>query len=106
MKRRVSTNLVLVLAIIALVAVPLVVYGSSASFKGSDDQGSSTVHAVDPHYKVWFHPLFEPSSSEVESGLFALQAGGGGVILGFVLGRLSARRRKDTTPTSTPGATP
>ena len=37
--------------------------------------------------------LFQPSSSEVESGLFALQAALGGTVLGFTIGRLSARRR-------------
>ena len=38
-------------------------------------------------------PLFRPGSPELESGLFALQAGLGGILLGFVLGRLTARRR-------------
>jgi cobalt/nickel transport protein len=90
----------MVAAIIALIAVPLILFGSSATFEGADAQASTAVEEVDPHYQVWFQPFFEPASAEIESGLFALQAGLGGVVLGFVLGRLSARRRD--VPPATP----
>jgi cobalt/nickel transport protein len=104
MTRRGWTNLAIILVIVALVAAPLAIHGSAAAFEGSDEQGSTAIRAVDPHYRVWFHPFFEPASGEVESGLFALQAGLGGVVLGFVLGQLSARRRRNTGPAAPAGA--
>ena len=41
--------------------------------------------------KKWIEPIFEPNSSEVESGLFALQAALGAGIVGYALGRMSGR---------------
>lgn len=49
----------------------------------------------------WFQPIFEPGSGEIESGLFAMQAGLGGGLLGFALGNLRGRhqqRRDDEKP--------
>jgi cobalt/nickel transport protein len=103
MNRRRWTNIAMVAVIVALVAVPLAVFGSSATFEGADAQGSTAIEEIDPQYTVWFHPFFEPASDEVESGLFALQAGLGGVVLGFVIGRLSGRRRGDTAPATAAG---
>ncbi|MEL4504216.1 energy-coupling factor ABC transporter substrate-binding protein [Luteococcus sp. H138] len=40
----------------------------------------------------WFEPIFEPGSSEIESGLFALQAALGAGAFGFALGNLRGRR--------------
>lgn len=41
----------------------------------------------------WFKPLFKPGSSEIESGLFALQAALGAGGFGYAVGRLHGRRR-------------
>lgn len=55
-------------------------------FAGTDTQVVDvlTDHGVEP----WFTPVFAPASSEVEAGLFALQAAVGAGVLGFALGRL------------------
>lgn len=95
MKRRTLTSLALLLAIIALAVIPLMVHSGSAEFAGADGEAEDAVSTVDPHYQVWFEPFFEPASGEIESGLFALQAGLGGVVMGFALGRISARRRTE-----------
>lgn len=105
MHRRTWSMVTILVAMLVLFAAPLVYYGNSAAFEGSDDQGSNTILKVDPTYKVWFRPLFEPSSGEVESGLFALQSGLGGVVLGIAIGRLWARRRS-SSPAAALSASP
>jgi cobalt/nickel transport protein len=96
-------NLALVIAVVALFAVPLALrLGASGapegeSYGGSDGLAVSAIEEVDPGYSPWFNPLFDSSSGEVESGLFALQAALGAGVFGFTLGRLSGRR---TAPSS------
>ena len=47
---------------------------------------------LDPDYEPWFSPLLEPASGEIESLLFALQAALGAGVIGFVLGRMTAKK--------------
>lgn len=92
-------NLALVAAVIAVFAVPAALRPDAGggpageAYAGTDSAAAQTVSQLDPHYEPWFSPLFEPPSGEVESGLFALQAALGAGAFGFVLGRLSGRRR-------------
>lgn len=99
MSRR-AVNGLLILAIVAVFGVALVLGtqrgggGGPDSFAGSDSQAMELVESTNPSYAAWFEPLFRPESSQVESGLFALQAGLGGVALGYLVGRLHERRRR------------
>ncbi|WP_394277607.1 energy-coupling factor ABC transporter substrate-binding protein [Luteococcus sp.] len=66
------------------------------AFAGTDSVVTEML--ADNGVTPWFEPLFEPGSGEVESGLFALQAGLGGGLLGYALGNLRGRhqqRRED-----------
>jgi cobalt/nickel transport protein len=96
-RRHVVTAL-LVLAVVALFAAPLLIDGGS-DYAGTDSQATELVEESDPGYQPWFESVFTPSSKEVESGLFALQAALGGGALGYVLGRLRGRRAAEKTPT-------
>ncbi|HEV7872434.1 MAG TPA: energy-coupling factor ABC transporter substrate-binding protein [Modestobacter sp.] len=90
--RRHLTTALLVLAVIALFAVPLLVDGGSSEYAGTDSQATELVQESAPGYEPWFESVFSPGSTEIESGLFALQAALGAGLLGYVLGRLRGRR--------------
>ncbi|MGO4956491.1 energy-coupling factor ABC transporter substrate-binding protein [Luteococcus sp. Sow4_B9] len=66
------------------------------AFPGTDAVVTDTLSqgGVEP----WFEPIFEPGSSEVESGLFALQAALGAGVLGYALGNLRGRRAEREQP--------
>lgn len=66
------------------------------AFGGTDAQATELIEESNPDYEPWFAPFFEPAG-EIESGLFALQAGLGGAVLGFTLGALWMGRRISRT---------
>jgi cobalt/nickel transport protein len=102
MPRNRIVNLLLLVGVVALFAVPLAIGMNTSgqpageAYAGTDSKAADAVEQVDPGYKPWFSPLFEPGSSEVESGLFSLQAALGAGAFGFALGRLSGRRGSRT----------
>lgn len=90
------TNLALVLAIVVLLVGGYLIAArpsAQAKFAGADDAGMAAIQEIHPGYQQWFTPLFEPPGDEVATGLFALQAGLGGGLLGFCLGALRSRRK-------------
>lgn len=81
-------------AIVILLAVALYLGGRAAAgdeeaFGGTD--AAATAQLEEAGHEPWFQPLMPPAGGEIESGLFALQAGLGGVVLGYVFGRLRGR---------------
>ncbi|MGD0153508.1 MAG: energy-coupling factor ABC transporter substrate-binding protein [Thermacetogeniaceae bacterium] len=86
-------NILLILAVILLIALPLGLYGKTADFSGSDDQGTTAITQVQPGYKPWFKPLWQPSG-EVESFFFALEAAIGAGFIGYFLGVSKAKKEK------------
>lgn len=78
-------NAVLILALVLVVAGSALIarhtQGEQASFAGTDSIATDLI--ASQGHTSWFDPLLRPGSSEVESGLFALQAALGAGVLGY-----------------------
>lgn len=82
------------LAVLVLLAIALYLGGRAAAgeeeaFGGTD--AAATQQLEEAGHEPWFEPIMPPAGGEIESGLFALQAGLGGIALGYVCGRLRGR---------------
>lgn len=88
-------NITLLTGVVLLVALPLL-FLRNAEFSGADTQAGEVISTIQPDYEPWAEPLFSPNSSEVESLLFASQAGIGAGIIGYVMGWY--RGRKEANP--------
>lgn len=97
MKKNTAINLALVAGIVAIVVLALGIdanrSGTDERFVGTDSAATTRIEEDHPDYKPWFSSLYAPTSSEIESGLFALQAALGGIALGYCFGALRTRRR-------------
>lgn len=108
MSKKAIINTVLAVAMVAIFVVSFAIGGSAKvntenpeeRFGGTDDKATSAIQEIDPNYKPWFEHFFEPASGEVESGLFAMQAAIGGVILGFAIGGYWGRRKAENAAAS------
>lgn len=87
-------------AVVALTVVPLVWVGdgpvddtgaAGELFEGADSRAQQAITRIAPDYQPWFHPVLEPSSNEIASLLFALQAALGAGVIGYWLGVSKAR---------------
>lgn len=112
--RKWVVNSLIVLAVALLFGAAMYFGGKQAvdgeeSFVGTDAAATEQIESANPDYEPWFAPVFSPSSGEVESGLFALQAALGAGVLGFALGALWQRGRSrhavDAPRSSTSDAT-
>lgn len=87
------SSLLLVLAVAAVIAVSFALGQRSApegGFAGTDARATEILD--EQGAQPWAAPVLEWRSGEVEAGLFAAQAGLGGGVLGYCLGRLRGRR--------------
>ncbi|AHF08946.1 MULTISPECIES: energy-coupling factor ABC transporter substrate-binding protein [Dehalobacter] len=93
-KKRITTNLILIVIVILLAVIPLII-AKDAEFGGADGQAETAITEINPEYNPWFSSIFEPPSGEIESLLFALQAALGSGILFYGLGYLKGRSKKE-----------
>ncbi|MFI7024111.1 energy-coupling factor ABC transporter substrate-binding protein [Micromonospora sp. NPDC049900] len=89
------TNLLLLLAVVALAVAPLVLGLGSGDepFTGADALAEEAIVNDHPDYEPWFSSIYEPPSGEIESALFALQAALGAGFLGYYFGVARTRQR-------------
>lgn len=87
-------NLLLISIVVLLAIIPLFIV-KDAEFGGADGEAEEIITKIDKDYKPWFSPLVEPKSGEIESLLFVVQASIGAGILGYGLGYLKGRKRKE-----------
>jgi cobalt/nickel transport protein len=88
----------MLLAVVFLVSLPLVLHRPGAgteSFGGADDKAKAVVQTLSPDYKPWVQPLWNPPSGEIATLLFSLQAALGAGVIGYYLGYLKGRGKKD-----------
>ena len=96
-KGKLAVLLMLLCAVIAV--VPLVMYGNTAEFGGSDDAGSEAISELaGEDVEPWFSPVIESVlgmelPGEVESLLFCLQVAIGSGVFFFFFGRYYERSR-------------
>ena len=87
-------NLILIALVIGLAIGPLFM-AKNAEFAGADVRAQNAITEIDKNYEPWFSPIFEPKSGEVETFFFALQAAIGAGIVGYGLGYLRGRKKKE-----------
>lgn len=99
-------NALLIATVAALTTLPLLTVKKPAAgpggkpaemFKGSDNQAETVIQTLAPDYKPWFQSILKPSSVEIESLLFALQAALGAGFIGYYVGYSRGRAKQNTT---------
>jgi cobalt/nickel transport protein len=73
------------LAFVIAIFVFAIVSNQNAMFGGADVAGKEAIAKINPNYKPWFAPLWQPKP-ETESMLFALQAAIGALVIGYFIG--------------------
>lgn len=88
-----NKNGILIVLLLVVVIFSLIVGSRNGELEGAD--GLAEVELEKTDYEPWFEPFWEPPSGEIESGIFALQAAIGGVVLGYFVGK--KKNAKTTT---------
>ncbi|MGQ9557859.1 MAG: energy-coupling factor ABC transporter substrate-binding protein [Desulfurispora sp.] len=93
MKKNIIIAYVLPLVLVVLLAIIPLRLNSGAEFSGADSQAEQAISTIAPDYQPWFSSLWEPPSGEIESLLFALQAGLGCLVIGYYIGFNRGRKQ-------------
>lgn len=94
MTKRGKLVIVLLLLSAVISVVPLILIQDS-EFGGADGAAEEAITEIDPDYETWASPVIEPPGGETESLLFCVQAGLGAGVFGFILGRLTERKKHE-----------
>lgn len=94
MTKRGKLVIVLLLLSAVIAVVPLILIQDS-EFGGADGAAEEAITEIDPDYETWASPVIESPGGETESLLFCVQAGLGAGVFGFILGRLTERKKHE-----------
>ncbi len=87
---KLSSNWLLLLGVTILALGPLFVL-QGKEFGATDGNFTAAIQEIHPDYKPWFEPMIKDSGPEIQTFLFATQAGIGAGIAGYVLGLYKGR---------------
>ncbi len=85
-------NWLLISAVVVLAIAPLIFV--KGEYGGADGEAQEAITKIEPEYKPWFQPVFEPPSGEIESLLFSSQAALGAGLIGYSIGLYRGRSEK------------
>jgi cobalt/nickel transport protein len=85
-------NWLLISIVIALAVAPIIFV--RGEYGGADGEAEEAITEIQPEYKPWFTPIFEPPSGEIESLLFSSQAALGTGLIGYAVGLYKGRNQK------------
>lgn len=83
-------NWLLAGAVLVLSLGPLLVL-QGKEFGATDGNFTAAIEEAHPDYTPWFAPVIKDSGSEVQTFLFAAQAGIGAGVTGYILGLYQGR---------------
>jgi len=92
-----SSSWLLLAGVVVLSLGPLLVL-QGRKFGATDGNNTTAIQEIHPDYQPWFEPVIRDSGPEVQTFLFAAQAGIGAGVAGYILGLYqgrSNRREKD-----------
>lgn len=91
-KSKMSLNIILLLAVAALMVGALLI-NQNGEYGGSDGEAETVITEINPDYEPWFESLLEPKSGEIESLLFTLQGSLGVGIITYILGYYKGKNK-------------
>lgn len=90
---KLSSSWLLIIGVVLLAFGPLLVL-QGKEFGATDSNFTAAIEKDHPDYKPWFKPVIKDSGTEVQTFLFAAQAGVGAGVLGYILGLYRGRSQK------------
>lgn len=83
-------NLILIVIIVIIIFSQLI-FIKESEFLGTDTLAENVVMEINPTFEPWINKIFPENSGEMETFFFTLQAAIGASIVGFILGRITAK---------------
>jgi cobalt/nickel transport protein len=90
---KLSSSWFLLAGVVALSLGPLLML-QGQKFGATDGNNTNAIQEIRPDYKPWFKPVIKDSGPEVQTFLFAAQAGIGAGITGYILGLYQGRAKR------------